>query len=114
VAPGLVVFSPFIYAVGAIPVVTTGWLDDALIGRGWPRVLRMVACRAFGGLLSLGLFHVAPFPLPDFRSEGVHNTLPGALAGFVCSYWAGREKRPPKSRGMGWSTANRENRLVAK
>ena len=108
VVPGMIVFSPFIFVVGVLPAIFTFWVDDALIERNSSRPLRAVLCCVFGGLLSLGLFHYAPFPLPEFRSEGLVNALPGAFAGLICSYWAGREKRPPKSRGMGWGIANRE------
>jgi hypothetical protein len=108
VVPGMVVFSPFIFAAGALPAIFTFWVDDALIERNSSRPLRAILCCAFGGLLSLGLFRYAPFPLPEFRSEGLVNALPGAFAGLICSYWAGREKSRPKSRGTGWSIANRE------
>lgn len=108
VLPGLVAFSPFIFAMGALPASFAFWLDNKLIERSYPSAWRSVACSALGGLLSLGLFHIAPFPLQELRSEGLLNAIPGALAGAVCSYWSGREKRPEKSRGMGWSAANRE------
>jgi len=108
VLPGLIVFSPFIFAVGALPASIAFWLDNALIERGYPYAWRSVACCALGALLSFGLFHIAPFPLHELRSEGLLDAIPGALAGAVCSYWSGRERRPQKSRNMGWSVANRE------
>ena len=108
VAPGLVVISPFIFAVGALPAVLTGWIDEALVDRKRSRFLRCMVCCAFGGLLSLGLFYIGPFPIPEFRSGGLLSALPGGLAGLLCSYWAGREKRGFRSQGMGWSAANRD------
>ena len=40
VLPGLIVFSPFIFAVGVLPVSIAFWLDNALIERGYPYARR--------------------------------------------------------------------------
>jgi hypothetical protein len=88
---------PFIYLFGMPVTVLIYCLDRELINRSVPLALRSLACLLFGGLLSFALFHFVPLPV---RIDGIGDrlaTLPGAFAGFVCSWWGGRQKLQPRS-----------------
>lgn len=90
--PGSLLLFPFIFALGFFPAFFIFIVDDTLTAWNSPRWIRAIVCCAFGALLSLGLFYVAPDPFPEVHTEGLANALPGGIAGLVCSIWCGCKK----------------------
>jgi hypothetical protein len=87
---GTVVGLPFIYLFGLPLAVLVYCVDREMIKRSLPLWSRSVACLFLGGLLSISLFYFVPLPM-GLRSPGILlGSLPGAVAGFVCTCWGGK------------------------
>jgi hypothetical protein len=87
---GTIVGLPFIYLFGLPVVVPIYCLDRGMINRSLPLWFRSVTSLVLGAVLSIILFRFVRLPM-DLHGPGLLlGSLPGAVAGFMCTCWGGR------------------------
>jgi hypothetical protein len=87
---GTIVGLPFVYLFGLPVMVVIYCLDRGMINRSLPLWSRSVASLLLGAVLSIVLFRLVPLPMGLHEPGLLLGSLPGAVAGFVCTSWGGR------------------------